>query len=209
MPMPIRNRPGRDAPGRRNRPGPPRPTVPDAQDAGGHRDRSRRREQGGADLEAPVATGGTTVCRNRVLPNSRRRQLRGRCRDRAAPDSTPRAIPASYFHNLTLSCTLATSSLGVLVHVGRTREHGHQRPGRRGLGAPRDFTGWHTWLPRIVATRMSPGGEGGPVGSVRHLTLSDGSEVTSSYWPGTTWPALRLHVRRTPPRSGCTATSAL
>ncbi|HEY3713350.1 MAG TPA: SRPBCC family protein [Jatrophihabitantaceae bacterium] len=40
-----------------------------------------------------------------------------------------------------------------------------------------DFTGWHTWLPRIVAIRMSPGGEGGPVGSVRHLTLSDGSEV--------------------------------
>src|SRR5882762_9405571 len=40
-----------------------------------------------------------------------------------------------------------------------------------------DFTGWHTWLPRIVATRMTPGGEGGPVGSVRHLTLSDGSEV--------------------------------
>jgi uncharacterized protein YndB with AHSA1/START domain len=40
-----------------------------------------------------------------------------------------------------------------------------------------DFTSWHTWIPRITSTEMDPGGAGGWVGSVRRLTLSDGSTI--------------------------------
>lgn len=40
-----------------------------------------------------------------------------------------------------------------------------------------DFTTWHTWIPRITSTEMDPGSEGGQVGSVRRLTLSDGSTI--------------------------------
>jgi hypothetical protein len=37
-----------------------------------------------------------------------------------------------------------------------------------------DFTAWHEWLPRIVATTMESGNDQGAVGSVRTLRLSDG-----------------------------------
>ncbi len=40
-----------------------------------------------------------------------------------------------------------------------------------------DFTTWHSWIPRIVATAMDAGHEAGQIGAVRTLTLSDGSTV--------------------------------
>jgi hypothetical protein len=40
-----------------------------------------------------------------------------------------------------------------------------------------DFTGWHRWLPSIVASTMEGTGSDGPVGSVRILRREDGSSI--------------------------------
>lgn len=40
-----------------------------------------------------------------------------------------------------------------------------------------DFTAWHVWIPRIVATTMQDGQDQAPVGSVRALVREDGTGI--------------------------------